>query len=142
MRDDTSSIRPQYSFRPTDHGTLIWDVRRLVMLSRDLPRFELPLSQVAEIDETFWFAPDGPSPTCRRVAEHARLIADVDLRHPVILSQDGRMMDGMHRVCKALLDGRKTVTAVRFSQDPEPDYVDVRPEDLPYDAPFDPHPAD
>jgi hypothetical protein len=42
-------------------------------------------------------------------------------------------MDGMHRVVKALLTGRATIDAVRFTADPEPDYIDVDPNQLPYD---------
>lgn len=70
--------------------------------------------------------------TCRDVVEHARLIHDCDFDHPVILSRDGRVMDGMHRICKALLLGRIDVEAVRFPEDPAPDYIGVHPADLPY----------
>jgi len=45
---------------------------------------------------------------------------------------DGRVMDGMHRVCKALLEGRETIAALQFELDPEPDFRDVQPDDLPY----------
>jgi hypothetical protein len=41
-------------------------------------------------------------------------------------------MDGMHRVARALLDGRSTIAAVRFEAPLEPDYRNCRPEDLPY----------
>ena len=61
-----------------------------------------------------------------------RLIEQTDLSYPIILSSDGRVMDGMHRVAKALFEGRKTIEAVQFNQDPEPDYEDVHPDDLPY----------
>src|SRR5690242_10600557 len=70
---------------------------------------------------------------CRAVIEHARLIEATDLRFPVILSSDGRVMDGMHRVCKAVLLTRPTIEAVQFTTDPEPDYVGVHPDELPYD---------
>jgi hypothetical protein len=59
---------------------------------------------------------------------------DGDLAFPVILSSDGRVMDGMHRICKALLQGLDDIEAVRFVEDPEPDYIGVHPDDLPYDA--------
>jgi len=51
-----------------------------------------------------------------------------------ILSADGGVMDGMHRVCRALMDEQKTIRAVRFANDPEPDYFGVDAEDLPYEA--------
>ncbi len=42
-------------------------------------------------------------------------------------------MDGMHRVVKAFLEDRPFVLAYRLSDLPEPDYVGVDPDDLPYD---------
>ena len=51
----------------------------------------------------------------------------------MILGSDGRVMDGMHRIARALLEGWTTVRAVRFPADPEPDHRDRRPEDLSYD---------
>ncbi len=74
-----------------------------------------------------------PECTCREVVDHARLMLDCDLAFPVILSSDGRVMDGMHRVCKALFENRTEIEAVRFVHDPEPDYIGVHPDDLPYD---------
>ncbi len=70
--------------------------------------------------------------SCRQVVDHARLMQDADLSFPVILSSDGRVMDGMHRICKALLMGQSEIEAVRFLHDPEPDYIGVNPDDLPY----------
>ena len=43
-------------------------------------------------------------------------------------------MDGMHRVCLALMDEQKTIRAVRFANDPEPDYIGVDPDNLPYEG--------
>ena len=61
-----------------------------------------------------------------------KLVAEASLSYPIILSADGRVMDGMHRLAKALLEGRECINAVRFSKDPAPDYEDVHPDDLPY----------
>lgn len=43
-----------------------------------------------------------------------------------------RLMDGMRRVARALLDNLDSLPGKRFSQDPAPDYVGVTPDDLPY----------
>jgi hypothetical protein len=43
-------------------------------------------------------------------------------------------MDGMHRVGKALLSGLASIEAVQFEHDPEPDYIGIQPEDLPYET--------
>ena len=125
-------MRKQYHFRQSDRGLLAWDVDRLVELSAGFTPIEVPLSEIRELDETFWFDHEDLEPTCRRVALHARLMNETDLSHPIVLSRDGRVMDGMHRVCKALIEGRETIRAVRFDVDPEPDYVDVDPDELPY----------
>ncbi len=126
-------MRKQYHFRPTEDGVLIWDIHRLVELSSDLPVTEVPLSDIVEIDEIYWYRNGRDYPTCRSIAMHAKLINETDLTHPIILCQDGRVMDGMHRVLKALIGGDDTIQAVKFTRNPEPDYIDVNSEDLPYD---------
>jgi len=125
-------MRKQYHFRTSERGLLAWDVDRLVEQAADLIPVEIPLRDIRELDEPFWYRGEEDVPTCRSVALHARLIQDTDLQYPIILSLDGGVMDGMHRVCKALSLGKKTILAVQFPQDPEPDYVGVDPEDLPY----------
>jgi hypothetical protein len=122
-------MRKQYHFRPGPAGLRAWDVDRLVSLSKDLVPELVPIADIRELDEAYW----GGSMTCREVAGHARLIQEADPTSPVILSSDGRIMDGMHRVLKAILVGLSHVPAVRFNSDPMPDYVGVDPEALPYE---------
>lgn len=126
-------IRAQYYFRSSDRGVLAWDVRRLVELSREFPVKEVPLSEIAELDETHWYEHEGDSPTCRSLLEHMRLIDEADIRFPIILDEDGRVMDGMHRVCRAIREGRDGVPAVQFANTPQPDFVGCDPHKLPYD---------
>jgi hypothetical protein len=108
-------------------------VHRLVRLTPDYRMQQVSLTLIAELDECFWF--EGEPATCRAVALHAKLIQETDLGYPIILSASGRVMDGMHRVCKALLEGRPTINAVQFTTDPEPDYIDADVDALPYDEP-------
>lgn len=125
-------MRKQYHFRSSERGLPAWDVDRLVALTAHLPRTEIPLADIRELDEEFWYGDDADRPTCRSIALHAKLMSETDLSHPIILSRDGRVMDGMHRVCKALNEGRDAILAVQFEHDPEPDYVNVKPDDLTY----------
>ena len=125
-------MRPQYHFRDSPQGLLAWNVSRLVRLTENLPVIEVSLADIQELDEEFWYSLGGAKPTCRNVAEHAQLIEAADLSYPIILSHDGRVMDGMHRVCKALMSGMETIKAVRLANYIEPDYVGVDPDDLPY----------
>ena len=124
-------MRKQYHFRLGNSGLDAWDVDRLVSLSAGLPIVEVPLAAIGEIDSEYWYD-HGYRPTVRSVTEHARLIAEVDLSWPILLSHEGRVMDGMHRVARALLDGATAIRAVQFASAIEPDYRDCRPEELPY----------
>jgi hypothetical protein len=126
-------VRKQYFFWPSERGLLAWDVDRLIELSRDLERRRVPLSEIRELDEPHWYSHEGDVPTCRSILEHVRLIQDVDRRVPIILNAEGRVMDGMHRVARASLEGLDSIQAVRFPRTPEPDFVGVDPKDLPYD---------
>ena len=127
-------MRRQYHSRLVDGRNLIWDVHRLVELTRSYPVRAVSLSSISELDECFWF--DSEPPTCRAVALHAKLIQETDLAYPIILSSSGRVMDGMHRVCRALLENRSTVAVVQFTTDPEPDYIDADIDSLPYNEPI------
>lgn len=124
-------MQKQYHFWPGKHRKDAWDVDRLIELTRDLPVQEVALADLPEIDSDYWFDSQ-ETPTVRRVVEHFRLAHEVDPPYPIILGPDNRVMDGMHRVARALLDGRTTIAAVRLPTLPEPDYRDCRPEDLPY----------
>jgi hypothetical protein len=124
-------VRKQYHFWPGEHGLDSWDVDRLVEMSASFAAEEIPVASISEIDSIYWFH-DGEEPTVRKVADHARLIQDVDASYPIILGPDGRVMDGMHRVARALLKGEATITAVRFQVLPDPDFRNCRPDELPY----------
>jgi hypothetical protein len=127
-------MRKQYHFWPGDQGLDAWDVDRLIRLSVDLPVIEVPVDTIRDLDTAYWALPEADHPTVRELIVHMRLVQDVDPAHPVILGCDGRVMDGMHRIARAILEGRTTIRAVRFARDPEPDFRNCHPDDLPYDA--------
>ncbi|MFI7586564.1 hypothetical protein ACIB24_05760 [Spongisporangium articulatum] len=123
-------MRTQFHFWPTAEGKGYdaWDVARLIELSLNLPVHDVPVDALTEVDTNYWSEPD---PTVRWVVGHARLIRDVDTGYPIILRPDGCVMDGMHRVCRALLEDRPTIAARRFTVLPEPDHRNVALTDLP-----------
>lgn len=125
-------MRKQYHLRSSERGLLAWDVDGLIERTAGLAPISVPLTEIRELDTPFWFSSEGDVPTCRRVAEHARLIQETSLAYPIILDPEGRVMDGMHRVCKALIEGRASVQAFRLPVLPEPDYVGVPVDELPY----------
>ena len=124
-------MRKQYHFRPSPNGFYAWDVDRLVKLSAPLALQAIDLEQIAELDEAYWFS-EGNTPSCRAIAAHFKLMLAADLQYPIILCAEGRLMDGMHRITKALALRQQTILSVRFKETPEPDFVDVQHSDLPY----------
>ncbi|MFN7055394.1 hypothetical protein [Hyphomonas sp.] len=127
------AVRPQYHFRTSKDGLLAWDVRRLIALSRGLPVKAVALSDIQEVDENHWYGFEGQVPTCRSILAHIALIEQADLSFPILLDAEGRLMDGMHRVCKAIRRGDTHIQAIRFPETPPPDFTGRRPEDLSYD---------
>ncbi|MGH9028392.1 MAG: hypothetical protein ACRDV4_02085 [Acidimicrobiales bacterium] len=124
-------MRKQYHFWPGDGGLDAWDVDRLIELTKDHPVEEVPLSDIRELDSSYWCGP-GDQLTVREIVEHFCLTSEADLSYPIILGPDGRVMDGMHRVARALLEGRKRINAVRLSPLPPPDHTNCHPDELPY----------
>ncbi len=54
----------------------------------------------------------------RSFLEHVKLVRDADLSYPILLNEDGYIIDGRHRLSKAILTGRKTIKSKRFEKDP------------------------
>ncbi|MBI1326241.1 MAG: hypothetical protein GC136_01205 [Alphaproteobacteria bacterium] len=131
-------MRQQYHMVRTESGEKhVWDVNRLVEEVKGLPIIDVPLSEIAELDESYWHEEGGwKKPIARDIALHAKLIYETDLAYPIILHADGRIMDGMHRCCKALILGHKTIKAIKFEQDPAPHFINPKWEDLPYNDNF------
>ncbi|MDP1819979.1 MAG: hypothetical protein Q8K58_08840 [Acidimicrobiales bacterium] len=70
-------------------------------MSASLTEEAAPVSAIWELDTAYWFD-DSQELTVRKVIEHAQLIAKVDLSYPIILGPDGRVMDGIHRIARAV----------------------------------------
>lgn len=51
-------------------------------------------------------------------------VMDCSLEHPIILDNYGQIADGYHRVCKAILEGKETIKAIRLLEMPNPDVID------------------
>lgn len=99
----------------------LWLTKRLWELSKDLPVFEYEVASFNGFDKDVWLGSQH-KPTVNKVLEHYKKIQNADFRYPIILSQNGVVLDGVHRICRAHLDGRKTIPAVQFEVDPTPDH--------------------
>ena len=124
-------MRKQYHFRKVENDTYIWDVDNLVAFTQHFKVKEIPLSDIKELEEAYWY-PD-THPTTQNILEHMQLIQQADLIYPIILCSQGRLMDGMHRAGKAKILGKGTISAVQFEIDPQADFINVDENDLTYD---------
>lgn len=93
-----------------------WSVPRLFELARELPTMSVPLDHLS-LYYTY------ERLTLRQMVMHMKAVNDADLSKPIILDEDGELMDGRHRLMKAMLMGEKTILAVRFDENPSPDKV-------------------
>jgi hypothetical protein len=97
-------------------GRHSWSVPRLFELARELPVMEVPLDHLS-LYYTY------EKLTLREMVMHMKAVQNADLEKPIILDEDGELMDGRHRLMKAMLDGASTIKAVRFDENPSPDRV-------------------
>ena len=98
-------------------GRHSWSVSRLHELSRDLPVMDVNIDHMS-----VYFVYE--KLTLREMVMHMKAVKDADLEYPIILDEDGELMDGRHRLMKAILEGRQTIKAVRFDENPTPCRVD------------------
>lgn len=78
---------------------------------------EIPLNHL-----NVWFKYENL--TLREMVMHMKAVNDADLDYPIILDEDGELMDGRHRIMKAILNGCESIKAVRFDENPSPDKID------------------
>lgn len=102
----------------------VWRVSSLWAAAEGLPAVTVPLSDFDAIwDLDCWFG-DVHRPTVGRVLAHMARVEAADLSFPILLSETGVVMDGVHRLCKARLAGHAGILAVRFAPTPAPDWVE------------------
>jgi len=104
-------------FRGANGG--VYGAAQLIELSKDLEPFDVPLRHLFIGMPIF-----DPITNARELAGHCKRVNDTDLKYPVIMDADGLIMDGWHRVVKALVDGRETIKAVRFEKTPAPQFYE------------------
>lgn len=92
----------------------VWYAQTLIdyCKAKEYKTFDLPLSAVNL--SVLMFAVENIADFIFQV----RRVENTDLRYPIILDDLGQIADGWHRVCKAILNGDKTIKAVRMESMP------------------------
>jgi len=96
-------------------GHHTWGVSRLIALAKELP------VQEVSIDAIYMDMKLSDDGKLRDMAMHFKAVMATSLDCPIILDEDGGLMDGRHRIVRALIEGAKTIKFVRFEKNPTPD---------------------
>jgi hypothetical protein len=119
-------LRRQFHYWPNGDAWDAWSVHRLVEHAAGRPAEAVRVADLPELDTNYWFH-DGHEPTVRNVVTHVRhATQDVDPTYPVLLGPGDRVLDGMHRIVRALFAGETHVQAVRLATLPPPDLTRCR----------------
>lgn len=102
-----------------NNGNNEYDAKSLYNFAKinNYPTFDMPLCGL-----NLGFMPF----TCNDLDDliyHFNRVNKCSLEYPIILDNKGCVADGYHRVCKAILNGDKTIKAIRLLKMPPPDRV-------------------
>lgn len=124
-------MRKQYHLRPTDNGFNAWDVDNLIEATKNFNIVKVCILDLLERNKFHWNQGHNIL-TTQSIFNHMKLVEDCSLDYPIILSAEGIIMDGMHRVDKAYIQNKLEINAVQFDITPSPDYINILPEELTY----------
>jgi len=92
----------------------LYSVAKLVDDTKHLKPFDAPLASL-NLSDQIWSGCD-----MFDLAFHCKKVNKADLTKPIIIAWDGVIADGRHRVIKAIIQGKRTIKAVRMTWKPEP----------------------
>jgi len=88
-------------------------VKDILTIADNLTEFEIPISGI-DIGIMPW-----KIDTIKEFCYHVNRLNNCNFDKPVILDDEGCICDGWHRVAKAVLEGKLTITAKRLLVMPE-----------------------
>jgi len=101
------------------NGEETWDVKDLWAAAEGIEPVWLSLDEVVDIEELLdshtWSA--GPL-SVREILDHLNRIENADLSYPIILTPEGFIGDGCHRLIRAWREGREGIHVVQLEAMP------------------------
>jgi len=92
-----------------------WRVSELREVVKDQPVFQVPLAFLPLKEHEF-----DNSHGLVSFARHMKHVMECDLSYPIIFDEYGSILDGRHRIVKALIEGHTTIAAVRVPEGSKP----------------------
>lgn len=98
-------------------GDRVWKIQDLLKAVENEPTYEVPLAFLDLSSHTF--EQEGG---LIDFAQHMKHVMECDLSQPIIFDQWGRILDGRHRLVKALIKGKTTILAKKIPDGTQPTY--------------------
>ncbi|CAG7614972.1 hypothetical protein ACFQI7_00855 [Paenibacillus allorhizosphaerae] len=123
IEESLAQMKHKHS-RMIDGKRHVWDVEKLWKMSENLPVTKVNIDSIKELDQDCWFGFGSTSvPTIRNVASHCKRIIEAKMEYPILFTADGCLIDGGHRIAKALMNGQQEIDAVFIETLPPADLV-------------------
>jgi len=99
-----------------------WLVDELWENAKELPVEYMPVEAlVGQLNGTCWTDGD-EDVTPQWVLGHTRRILKADLNYPILINSENMILDGIHRLCKAVIEGKVEVAVQRIDPLPTPTF--------------------
>lgn len=113
--DDMTFKESEYN-----RGGKIWKASTLYDFAkaREYPVMDMPMWNIDLTIEPF---------ECSQIHNfifQMKRVSQCSLDYPIILDEVGQIADGYHRLCKAILEGKETIKAIRLLEMPAPDRIE------------------
>ena len=106
-------------------GTRVWLTIKLIAASEPLETIDLHINSI-DMGIDVW---SGSLKCMYDFMDHYQRIEDCDINHPVIMDNEGGVINGWHRIVKAWSLGKKTIKAKRFETMPIHDRIEEKDEE-------------
>ena len=95
-----------------DYDGYQYPIPSLIIASKDFKVLDLEVDLIYKGDSV------APDTSLLEFAIHMKLTMAADLNFPIMLSPLNTLLDGRHRLAKAIYLGQKTIKAVKFDEMP------------------------
>lgn len=119
---DSSQDIIMYTYQNVQY---IWRVTTLWRFSNNKTSELIEINQLSRyLEEDRWFG-NHTKPTLENLLLHFDRILKSDLSYPLILSPNEDILDGIHRVAKAMLFKEKKLKIIKLNELPPSDYASI-----------------
>lgn len=95
-----------------------YNIEAAIFAARDLPVFEMRIDQM-------YLSYCAPSKdTLMSFCQHVRMVNEADLSFPILLNENGAIINGKHRLAKTVVLGLPTIKYQKFETDPTSCYTE------------------